>query len=377
LQHLIVVPHKDPALAISAAGNKSNRGTRASGKTNTAKPVNTGTLMTRVLFLIRAHEVASSRVRVLNLLPELHARGLQTRVVEHPNSWRERLGLLPECRRADVVVIQKTLMSPLFLRLLRLASRRLVYDFDDAVYHSSKNTPSRSRMRKFATTVRQVELVIAGNDELAKQARQFNRNIVVLPSAVETRGVPTRDSSCNGDRTIIGWVGGRYTLPHLLQAAPVLARLAARYPIELRILSSEDIDMPGVNTRFIPWQLETQNAEIAQFDIGIMPLPDTPHTRGKCGYKALQYMAAAVVPVVSNVGTNAQVFKNGEEGLAINNDEEMLQALATLIEDPELRRTMGLHARCRVEQDYAVEVIGSRLAGIIQRQLSQDKNTVQ
>jgi glycosyltransferase involved in cell wall biosynthesis len=88
-------------------------------------------------------------------------------------------------------------------------------------------------------------------------------------------------------------------------------------------------------------------------------------------------MAAAVVPVVSNVGTNAQVFKNGEEGLAINNDEEMLQALATLIEDPELRRTMGLRARGRVEQDYAVEVIGSRLAGIIQRQLSQDKNTVQ
>jgi glycosyltransferase involved in cell wall biosynthesis len=88
-------------------------------------------------------------------------------------------------------------------------------------------------------------------------------------------------------------------------------------------------------------------------------------------------MAAAVVPVVSNVGTNAQVFKNGEEGLATNNDEEMLQALTTLIEDPELRRTMGLRARHRVEQDYAVEVIGSRLAGIIQRQLCEDKNIVQ
>ena len=223
-------------------------------------------------------------------------------------------------------------------------------------------------MRKFAATARQVDQVIAGNNLLAEQARQFNGNVVVLPSAVETRGVPTRDSSRNGDRTIIGWVGGRYTLPHLQQAAPVLARLAAKYPIELRILSSEGIDMPGVNTRFIPWQLETQDAEIAQFDIGIMPLPDTPHTRGKCGYKALQYMAAAVVPVVSDVGTNAQVFKNGEEGFATNNDAEMLQALATLIEDPELRRTMGLRARRRVEQDYAVAVIGSRLADILQGQ---------
>jgi glycosyltransferase involved in cell wall biosynthesis len=324
--------------------------------------------MTRALFLIRAHEVASSRVRVVNLLPELHARGLKTCIVEHPKSWRERLVLLPECRRADVVVIQKILMSHLFLRLLRLASRRLVYDFDDAVYRSSKNIPGKSRMRKFAATARQVDLVIAGNDLLAEQARQFNGNVVVLPSAVEARGVPTRDSSCNGDRTIIGWVGGRNNLPHLLQAAPVLARLAAKHPIELRILSSEGIDMPGVNTRFIPWQLESQNAEIAQFDIGIMPLPDTPHTRGKCGYKALQYMAAAVVPVVSNVGVNAQVFKNGEEGFATSNDEEMLQALTTLIENPELRRTMGLRARRRVEQDYAVEVIGSRLAGIIQGQ---------
>jgi len=322
--------------------------------------------MSRVLFLIRAHDVASSRVRVLNLLPELHAQCLQTRVVEHPDSWRGRLGLLPECRRADVVVIQKSLMSPLFLRLLRLASRRLVYDFDDAVYHSSKNIHSRSRTRKFAATARQVDLVIAGNDLLAAAARQYNRNVVVLPSAVETRAVPTRDDSHNGERTIIGWVGGKDTLPHLRQAAAVLARLAAQYPVELRILSSEGIEMPGVNTRFIPWQLATQDAEIAQFDIGIMPLPDNPHTRGKCGYKALQYMAAAVVPVVSNVGTNAQVFKNEEEGFAIDNDEEMLQTLTTLIVDPELRRTMGLRARRRVERDYTVAVIGSRLAGILQ-----------
>ena len=336
--------------------------------------------MTLVLFLIQGPQLPSSRVRVLNLLHELHAHGLQTQVIRYPNSWRERLGLLPECRRADVVVIQKTLISPIFLQLFRLASQRLIYDFDDAVYlrhDSAANINSRSRMRKFAATARQVDLVIAGNDLLAKQARQFNNNVVVLPSAVETRGVPTRDYSRNGDRKIIGWVGGRNNLPHLQQAAPVLARLAAKYPIELRILSSEGIDMPGVNTRFIPWQLETQDAEIAQFDIGIMPLPDTPHTRGKCGYKALQYMAAAVVPVVSNVGTNAQVFKNGEEGLATNNDEEMLQALTTLIEDPELCRTMGLRARRRVEQDHAVEVIGSRLAGIIQRQLCEDKNIVQ
>jgi glycosyltransferase involved in cell wall biosynthesis len=321
--------------------------------------------MTRVLFLIRAHDVASSRVRVLDLLPGLREHGLQTRVVGHPASWRARLGLLPACRRTDIVVIQKTLMSPLFLRLLRLVSRKLVYDFDDAVYHSSRNIHSRSRLRKFAATARQVDLVIAGNELLAEQARRFNRHVVVLPSAVETRGVPVRDGSHHGERTIIGWVGGRYTLPHLQQAAPVLARLGAKYPIELRILCSEAIELPGVHTRFIPWQLETQAAEIACFDIGIMPLPDNAHTRGKCGYKALQYMAAAVVPVVSDVGTNARVFKNGEEGMACSNDAELLQALTRLVEQPELRITMGLRARRRVEQDYSVEVIGSRLAGIL------------
>lgn len=331
--------------------------------------------MTQALFLIQGPQLPSSRVRVLNLLPELHAHGLQTGVVRYPDSWWSRLGLLPECRRADVVVIQKSLLSPLFLWLLRLTSRKLVYDFDDAVYHSSEHIHSRSRLRKFAATARQADLVIAGNDLLAEQARQFSCNVVVLPSAVETRGVPTHDTTGSSKRTVIGWVGGRYTLPHLQQAAPVLARLAEKYPLELRILSSEGIQMPGVNTRFIPWQLETQEAEIASFDIGIMPLPDNPHTRGKCGYKALQYMAAAVVPVVSNVGTNAQVFKNGEEGLATGNDEELLQALATLIEDPELRRTMGLRARRRIEQDYSVEVIGRRLASIIERLSPRERKT--
>lgn len=116
---------------------------------------------------------------------------------------------------------------------------------------------------------------------------------------------------------------------------------------------------------FIPWKLETQEWEIAQFDIGVMPLPDNKWTQGKCGYKALQYMAAAVPPVVMDVGANRDIVEHGKEGLVVSSIADFHKAMETLITNKGMRREMGLNARLRVENTFSVHVIAKQLADFL------------
>lgn len=321
--------------------------------------------MANILFIIPDPTAPSSRVRVLNMVPELEKRGVESTVVLYPRNKKEQLDLIRKSGRYDLVVLQKRLPSRFFLSLLSVVSQRLAFDFDDAIYfqHDSNETMSSPlRMRRFIMTARKVNLVMTGNQNLSDFARQFNNRVVVIPSTVETRNVPVKSHYNEDDKTIIGWVGGANNLIHLNHISPILQNLACRYPIELRILSSQTLEIPGVVTSFVPWQLETQDLEIAKFDIGIMPLPDNIHTRGKCGYKALQYMSAKVPPVVSDVGINSQIVEHDSEGMVASSPEAFFSCLKRLIENPSLRRKLGAKARRKVEKEFSLHVIGRQLA---------------
>lgn len=322
-----------------------------------------------VLFLIQGVTMPSSRVRVLNLLPELRQAGLAPEVQDYPaRQFSARLRAFRRCAKFDAVCVQKRLLTLSDAVLLRAFSRRLVFDFDDAVYlkHESLEQPrSGSREFKFRVTVRAADQVIAGNRILAEQARRFNRRVAIAPSAVETRDVPVQTHEPHAGPCVIGWVGGAINLPQLRLLQPVLWRLSGRYAIELRVVSSEPLDMPGVPIRNIRWSLETEAFEVARFDIGVMPLPKSPHAEGKCGYKALQYMAAGVPPVVSGVGINAEIVEHGREGLVVGAMEGFHDALARLIADREFRRDLGRAARQKAEEKYSVAVVGAQVARML------------
>lgn len=323
--------------------------------------------MLHVCFIIHSQQLPSSRVRVLNHVAELEKHGIYANVIEFPKNYSDRIRLYLACRCFDLVVIQKILFSGFDLFLLRHFSKKLAFDFDDAIYYrQDRHTENTSRYRKFINIISSVDLVIAGNRVLAQQSRRFNSNVSVLPSAVKTRNIPVKNYQfCPGEKTIIGWVGTEMTLPYLALLGPALQQLAQHYPIELRIICSKSIEIEGVPVHFIPWSLDTQEKEIAQFDIGIMPLPDTGHAQGKCGYKALQYMAAGVPPVVSDVGINHEIVAHGETGLVCDNIDDFYGALETLIKNPSLRHTMGDKARQQVENEYSIHVVAEKLARLL------------
>ncbi len=330
--------------------------------------------MIKILFLIQDEKMPSSRVRVLNLLPELEKEGIHAHVMKYPRNIGDKIGLMRKCRQYDITFLQKKLPMPFDVILLRKFSRKLVFDFDDAIYcrHDAQEVlESVTRYHKFNFLVKRVDLVIAGNRVLSDYSRQFNKNIVIVPSAVETRNVPMKDYSLTSEKIIIGWVGGGVNLHHLKELSSVFQRLSKEYSIELRILSNKIIDVPSVDVKFVPWGLDIQEREIALFDVGVMPLPLNRHSEGKCGYKALQYMAAAVPPVVSDVGVNSDIVGHGKEGFVAKTAEEFYEALKLLIENSSLRQEMGIKARQKVESLYSVKVVGKQLADIMKRVVQQ------
>jgi len=307
----------------------------------------------------------SSRIRILDLLPWITKAGIEYSVVPFPHQVQQRWKLYKTAKRFDIVYLQKRLLSPSDSLLLRRFSKKLVFDFDDAIYfhHDSHPNPvSRTRRLKFRFLVKRCDHIVAGNRILAEYASKFNPHITVIPSAVKTEGIPLKRHNPKDKARIIGWIGTARNHLYLNLVEPVLRRLAEQYEFELRVISDRPFSMRGVKVNFIPWKLPSQEEEIAKLDIGLMPLPSSKYAEGKCAYKALQYMAAKVPPVCSDVGINAEVVQDGAEGFVVKDLKEFYYALESLIADGKLRETMGKKAREKVQQKYSQEVIGSQLA---------------
>lgn len=322
----------------------------------------------QVLFIHQDERMPSSRIRILNLLPEIPKEEIHPSVVVYPKRISEKIRLLKKFRQFDIIYLQKKLLSPVEVKFFRRYAKKLVFDFDDAIYYRDDlrdSFESTVRHFKFKYLVNNADLVVAGNRILSEYASQFNKNIVLIPSAVETRNIPIKDYEHENEEIIIGWIGGKGNLHHLGMLSSVFQRLSQVHRIKVNIVSNNKINIPGVKTNYIPWALETQEKEIARFDIGVMPLPDNKWTQGKCGYKALQYMAAAVPPVVSDVGINRDIVEHGKEGFVARTMDEFYEALKILMENKNLRKKLGYNARKKVEEFYSIPVVVKKLVDVL------------
>jgi glycosyltransferase involved in cell wall biosynthesis len=101
-----------------------------------------------------------------------------------------------------------------------------------------------------------------------------------------------------------------------------------------------------------------------------MPLPDEPWERGKCGYKLIQYMAAGRPIVASPVGVNTQIVTT-DVGFLAASPAEWVKHIDRLAADPDLRQTMGMAARRRVEQHYSLQVMAPRICALLSATANQ------
>jgi glycosyltransferase involved in cell wall biosynthesis len=243
------------------------------------------------------------------------------------------------------------------------------YDFDDAL-HVGSIFPTNRRYRwlkrgvaRHRAYLKRARLVIAGNAHLASHARELARRVEVIPSCVEPDSQPIRD---HGPRDVVtvGWIGSRSTSTYLDEVLPMFSELNSK-TLRMKLVAvgaTLSYAAPWLEVR--PWSLSSQHEDLASFDIGIMPMPDNEWTRGKCGYKILQYFAAGVPAVASAVGVNTTLVGDGRGMLARTRDDWM-RALVELADDAEVRRQMGTTARAFAEREYSYRRWAPELATLL------------
>ena len=326
----------------------------------------------KILFIIPEQYRPSSRIRVYNLLDGLKKYGIESEVAKFPRGLLNKIRLFRQCKDFDAVYLQKRLPKPRDVFLLRRSAAYLIFDFDDAIYcdHESTELDKTSNLhRKFKSIVSRADLIICGNNILKKAASEFNDNLEIIPSAVFVKDIPQKSYTSQNKKVIIGWVGSNFNLQYLNLLSSVLKKLSERYDIQLRIICDKGLEMDGVDVQFVPWSIDIQDREIADFDIGIMPLDNSLHTSGKCGYKALQYMAAAVPAVVSDVGINSDIVQHGKLGCVAKDIEDFYQVLEQLIVSPEDRKNKGEASRLEVVEQYSIEAVSRLLAMVLRKNI--------
>jgi glycosyltransferase involved in cell wall biosynthesis len=308
---------------------------------------------------------ASVRYRVLQFLPFLEQAGIRTTLLSS-------LEAAMESPDFPVCWIQKKLLSR---RKVRSLARRhkLVFDFDDAIWTSEKGDRSLfTRLRtgaRLASVLKHSAVVMAGNDYLADYARRYNANVLVVPTVVDTALYPARQHADSRVVTL-GWVGHSVNFKYLAALCDALRRVAAVRPVRLLVVADQDFHAEGVEVENRRWAEDTEVANILNMDIGLMPLADDEWTRGKCGFKAIQYMAAGIPPVASRVGMNVQLVDHGTDGFLATSQQEWFDALTLLCADPALRQRVGQAARLKIQARYSLQgtgpVVSRIFAGLLQ-----------
>lgn len=305
----------------------------------------------------RLHAPGSSLGKAMLLLRGLVRRLMQLRLAPgHDVIWLHRTALLAG--------------PPILERLLAKSGHPVVYEFDDAIWmpHTARANARWSWMKfanKTGEICRLASHVVTGNDYLADYARQFASNVSVIPTTVDTDEYRPVESYERTDPFVVGWSGSATTQPHLELAGGALARLAARRPIKLMVIGAPNVAIPHVAAEACEFEAHRQVERLRQFHAGIMPLPDEDWARGKCGLKALEYMACGVPVVTSPVGVNSEIIEHETNGLLVTRQDEWVEALDRLAGDPSLRERLGRAGRRTVERNFSREVQASRVERLL------------
>jgi glycosyltransferase involved in cell wall biosynthesis len=246
------------------------------------------------------------------------------------------------------------------------------YDFDDALYLGSTLRSNRRfawikrEGERWQSYVRRARLVIAGNSQLAARAAEHNARVEVVPTCVDPDRQPLR-RHVDQEVVTIGWIGSRSTVDQVMEVLPALAELNSEKMVaRLVLVGAQDVPQKPHWLELRPWSLESEPEDLASFDVGIMPLPDTEWARGKCGYKILQYFSAGVPAIASPVGVNRTIVgENEARGLLAATPTEWRTALQRLVADAAARAEMGAEARRFVERDYSYERWAPELAALL------------
>ncbi len=279
-------------------------------------------------------------------------------------SWIRRSKDVSRADEFDYIFIQREAFmtgSIFFEKRFAKTKAKLIFDFDDSIWLQDKNEVNNKLafLKNPAKTSKIISLcdtIVAGNNYLADYARQYNNNVVIIPTTIDTDTYKPKPKIDNA-KIVIGWSGSFTTIKHFEGAIEALTKIKAKYGVRVsfKVIGDENYHHNILDINGQEWQANTEVQDLQEFDIGIMPLPDIDWTRGKCGLKGLQYMGLAIPTIMSPVGVNTEIINDGENGFLAETPDEWVDKLSQLIESAELRRKLGAAGRETVVARYSVE----------------------
>jgi len=305
--------------------------------------------------------------------------GFECRILPFPQRLttitkvRYFLNALWLARWADVVVLQKLVLREAFLSIVKKINPRIVFDFDDALWA----VPDALQQNPFAQVRHQVQTqrlqhifthaccVIAGSNYLANYAKKFASRVEVIPSSVDLESYPLK-GNWSENPVVLGWIGSPENLVDFVPILPVLRELVRRTnELCIKIVSTCSPKWGGIPLLFEQWKLGQDITYLHSFDIGLMPLNDTERSRGRCAFKAIQYMAVGLPVVASPIGAALEVIVHGETGFFAGSMEEWVKYLSLLVKDKALRIKLGKVGRTRVEHLFSIQTNAPKLASVL------------
>ena len=320
----------------------------------------------RILFVSKGENDASTRYRGQQYYPYFHKEDYLTEHVTASGGIKPFLNTLKLAYKADIVIVLRKTFPFVLMWLLRRVAKKLIFDMDDAIFCSSDGSASKTRMKRFAYMAKVSDHIFAGNQFLAAKALEFNDAVTLVPTSLNTKKYEVQAVQTDSYVDLV-WIGSRSTSKYLKDILPELERLAEKHA-DLRLKIIADFDLPEAKLPVIavPWSEENEVKELLSSDIGIAPMRNNDWTRGKCALKVLQYMAASLPVVSSNVGVNGEAVDENT-GLLINSPNEWQDAISSLVDDQRKRAQMGSSGYQKVSQDYDINVVFKRMLTVIQQ----------
>ena len=281
--------------------------------------------------------------------------------------WR-RLVLLFSMRKYDYVFIHREaamIGPPIFEWIIaKVLRKKYIYDFDDAIWLPNySDTNARFHRLKAYWKVKKIikwaDKVTVGNNYLKEFALKFNQNIKVIPTTIDLENSHSIETIQSEQKVNIGWTGTHTTMAYLDDLIHVIQKLENLYNFNFIVISNEAPKFKLKSLQFIKWNKSSEIEDLASIHIGLMPLPDETWAKGKCGFKALQYMALNIPTIASPVGVNSSIIKDGENGFLCDSHEEWFAKISLLLSNIKIREEIGKKGKETIINNYAVAAIGT------------------
>lgn len=275
----------------------------------------------------------------------------------------KRFLLVFTLKKYDYIFIHRELfpVGPNFL-IKWYAKFKIIYDFDDAIW--LPNFAANNKRFAFLKNYKQVELlcksafkISVGNFYLETYAQKFNLNTQIIPTTIDLNKLHTGVIDYNFNTLCFGWTGTHSTMKYLPDILPIMDELIKKYLFKLIVISDKHPDFERSYLEFIPWKKESEIDDLKKIHVGLMPLEDDEWSRGKCGFKALQYMSIGMPAIVSPVGVNIHIVENGVNGFLCHSLDDWERALEFCIQHTTEIEKLGLAAKNKIEENYSVTAI--------------------